>query len=392
MVKKAGKQYGEPLDPQPHVAQLHPPSCLDARAYPLVGASGGSEMESLPDYDVALFVVPAEAYQWIISRLQRQHDTSVNGSARDKVWRARHHGSQTTPADQVLGLTGEHGAGKTWILRHLAENDHRVSPLAVYLDLEQRTTFSGPEIYVDSVERQINERCGDARAILLLDGVPASLDDYLRALESEILKPQLIQRGSLVIMALVQPSRVCWRIPVLRGGEHYLIPPFTRSQTLDQVQRLRKQGLTQNGVKANNIHKSSGGLPLLNHLLATREQDEAFVLLLESWIHRVPIDEREPVRTYVQAVCALDVLEHLKMQRLLDLYYLYRPDERGLPAHAAKARGVLQRYGLAQTMPDSPGHIALVDSVRRAARGVLQVEDRGLYAELEKAARAPETK
>jgi hypothetical protein len=316
----------------------------------------------------------------------------VNGSARDKVWRARHHGSQTTPADQVLGLTGEHGAGKTWILRHLAENDHRVSPLAVYLDLEQRTTFSGPETYVDSVERQINERCGDARAILLLDGVPASLDDYLRALESEILKPQLIQRGSLVIMALVQPSRVCWRMPVLRGGEHYLIPPFTRSQTLDQVQRLRKQGLTQNGVKANNIHKSSGGLPLLNHLLVTHEQDEAFVLLLEYWIHRIPIDEREPVRAYLQAVCAVEVLEHLKMQRLLDLYNLYRPDERGLPAHAAKVRSVLQKYGLAQTMPDLPGHIALVDSVRRAARGVLQAEDRGLYAELEKAARAPETK
>jgi hypothetical protein len=343
-------------------------------------------METVVNYDAKLFVVPEEAHRWALAKVKRWKETQSQGSLKDRLWRARYRGSQAAPGDQVSGLVGERGVGKTWFLRHLAEDDGRVSPEAVYLDLEKRIQFPKPHDFVVSVEDQIRKRSKNGGCILLLDTVPPDLDRHLRALEDAILRPHVTQHGSLVFMALVHPSRVCWRAPVLRGGENYLLFPFHESQTRTQLQKLQKAGLLKNGHNAAKVQEYSGGHPLLNHLLATHEEKEAFESLLRYWFARIPTDERGRVLRYLEAVCVLDVLEHASIQRVLDAYDHYQPDSVRPRAHAGDVRTMLRKHWLARAAPNSPGRIVVVDSVRRAAKEVLKARDADLYAVLDRAA------
>jgi hypothetical protein len=343
------------------------------------------EMEFVPDYSTALFVTPKRTYRGILSRVQWWQQTQPKQPVTDRVWKARHRSLQTVPGDQVLSLVGEQGIGKTWLLRHLAEDDGHVAPMAVYLDLEKRTEFPTPEDYVETVEDQIRQRHCSAGMVLLLDDVPPHLDDHVRALEDAVLRPHLMQRGSLAIMAPIHPSYVCWRAPALRGGEQYRILPFDESQTGEQVRRLQGARLTRNGVNVSDLHEASGGVPLLNYLLATRDRRESFELALEHWLSRVPFEERGCVQTYLEAVCTLDSLEQIKIQQMLDLYGLYRKEDTRVPARAVEVRNLLQKHALAWASPDSWQRIVLAGSVRRAAREVLRARDAELLAMLQRA-------
>jgi hypothetical protein len=343
-------------------------------------------MDFVPNYDANLFVTPQGIYRWMLSRVERWKQAQPQGLATERVWRARHYSLQTSPGDQVLSLVGERGMGKTWLLRHLAEDYEQETPAAVYIDLEERTGFPTPEEYLIVVKDRIRERCGNSTALLLLDAVPPDMDDHLRALEDEILKPHLVRHGSLVIMALVYPSRVCWRAPILRGEERLPLLPFESLRTRDQLRRLQQARLARDRLEASDVLESSGGLPLLNHLLATRDRIEAFELLLKYWLDQVPVDERGRMQSYLEAVCTLDALEYVNIQQSLDLYSRYQADALQYSTHASEVRNLLQKHWLVWSMPDAPGQIFMADGVRRAAREVLKARDSELFARLQQAA------
>jgi hypothetical protein len=343
-------------------------------------------MDFVPDYDAGLFVAPRGMPQQILGKLEWWKQAQPKEPSMHRPWRTRHHGSQTIPGHQVLNLVGEPGIGKTWLLRHLAEDDQHLAALAVYLNLEERVRFSNPEEYVKLVEERIRQSSGGSRILLLLDAVPPYLDDHLRILEDAILKPYTMRPGSLAIMALVHPSHICWRTPALRGGEHCLLSPFDESRTREQLRRLQKAEMASNGVDPSQIQESSGGLPLLNYLLATRDSVESFVLLLEYWLSHVPPDKRPRVQSYLEAVCTLDVLDISRIQQALDLYTRHRADRMGHPVSAGNVRNLLQKYSLARSKPGLPGYIVLSEGVRRAASEVLKARDADLYAALQRVA------
>lgn len=337
-------------------------------------------------YDPNLFVVPREAHRWLLEKVGTWREAASWGPAEPDKWSTAP--SDMAPGDQVLMLVGEHGAGKTWLLRHLAEQEQWAPATAVYLDLAKRLEVAQPSDYAQAAEAEVRARCGAGNAILLLDSVPAHLDEHLRALEDSVLRPHLSHRASLVVMALVHPSHVCWRAPALRAGEQYYLPPFNELQTRDQLQRLVRFVPVREGVEAAELQAASGGLPLLTYLLATHEQTEAFRLLLEYWFSRLPVDERECAWNYLEAVCVLDVLEHAPIQRVLEVYARHRPAAAGFPAHASGVRNMLRKYWLSRPAPDAPGRIVLVESVRRAATQVLQARDAELHTLLCQAARS----
>jgi hypothetical protein len=345
-------------------------------------------MDIVVPYESDLFVVPKQAHRWALEKVKIWQDAAFGLKPEGDAWTASASGSETAPGDQVLTLVGEHGAGKTWLLRYLAETEHRASSTAVYLDLARRSDYPRPADYVGAIESEVRSKCGDENTMLLLDSVPAHLDEHLRTLEDSILRPHLTHRSSLVMMALVHPSHVCWRAPALRGGQRYDLPPFDESETRDQLQRLTKAMPIQKGMEPSRLQAASGGLPLLSYLLATREQTEAFGLLLEYWFFRIPLDERERVRNYLEAVCVLDVLEHASIQRALEVYAHHKPDAVGFPAHAGGVRNILRKYWLSRPFPDSPGRIVLVESVRRAAEQILETRDAELYSQLRTVAQA----
>jgi hypothetical protein len=214
------------------------------------------------------------------------------------------------------------------------------------------------------------------------------LDAYLRALEESVLQAHLAERGALVIMALVHPSRACWRAPALRGGENIWVLPFDPSQTRTQLRGLERAGLARSRLAVSYVQDYSGGLALLNYLLARCEQRHAFELLLDYCFSRIPAHECNRVKSYLEALCVLEVLEHAAIQRVLAVYHRRRPGARLSPTQAGEARNVLRKYWLARSTPDTPGRVVLVESVRRAAREVLKERDAELYAALNEAAHA----
>lgn len=327
------------------------------------------------DYQASLFVARDGVGRWLRSKVD--------------TWQEHRWDAEVAPADRVLFLAGERGAGKTWLLRHLAEDDVQVSPQAAYLDLEERALFSSPERYVEAMEERVQRQLGSEGAILLLDAVPPQMDENLRFLEDAVLRPYAAQRRSLVIMALVHPAQVCWRTPAFQAGERWLFAPFEVKQTRKQLRQLKKVGLAVGRIKAAAVQESSGGLPLLNYLLVTREREAAFEALLEHSFSRVPMDERERVRGYLEAVCLLDVLEHAAIRKMMEMYCNHRPEMAEHPAHAIGVLNLLRKYWLSQSAVDSPGRVVLVGSVRRAAAELLRARDADLHARLEEAARFP---
>ena len=173
----------------------------------------------------------------------------------------------------------------------------------------------------------------------------------------------------------------------MRGGENYLLLPFDEPQTRDQLRKLQKAGLLRNGLKTPDVQEYSGGHPLLNYLLATCKETDAFESLLKYWFSRIPVDERGGVLRYLEAVCVLDVLEYASIQRVLQTYKDHQSNTGRSRAHAGDVQNMLRKHWLARSMPDSPGHIVMVDSVRRAAREILKARDAELYAALDKAAK-----
>ena len=327
------------------------------------------------EYQTSLFVPPDGVYHWLLSK--------VDG------WKAHRLDADVAPADRVLFLVGERGVGKTWLLRHMAKDEPHVSPLAVYLDLDERDRFSSPDRYVEVMEERVERRLGNDGAILLLDAVPPQMDEKLRFLEDGVIRPYAAQRHALVVMALLHPAQVCWRTPAFQAGERWLFDPFKVGQTRKQLQRLDKAGLTIQRVKPAVIQESSGGLPLLNYLLATRDRVEAFEALLEHSFSRVPEDERERVRNYLEAVCLLDVLEHTRIRKMMEIYCRHKPDTMEYPAHAIGVLNLLRKHWLSQSAVDAPGRMVMLASVRRAAIELLKARDADLYAKLEEAARIP---
>lgn len=338
------------------------------------------------EYQANLFVLPKESHRKVLAKVKNWQRRQAKGLSRALSWGGRAQNAPLAPGDQVLNLVGERGVGKTWLLRYLAELDRRISPSAVYLDLEARFEFPNPQGYADAVEGQIRKKCGNGQAILLLDTVPPHLDPHLRALEDAVLRPHLTRHASLVIMALIYPSQSCWRSPALRGGDILALVPFEEQQTNDQLQRLAKAGAIEDALDIAQVQEHSRGLPLLNYLLATRVESDAFNLLLDYWFSRIPGDERDRVLGYLEAVCTLDILEHVSIERSLEVYYRYWAGVSEHPLHPGGIRNLLRKYWLARPAYNKPGRIVLVDSVRHAVCQILKDRDAELYALLRESA------
>ena len=149
---------------------------------------------------------------------------------------------------------------------------------------------------------------------------------------------------------------------------------------------MAKSGAIETSLDVAQVQIHSGGLPLLNYLLATQAELDAFSLLVDYWFSRIPGDERDRVLGYLEAVCTLDILEHVSIERSLEVYYRYWVGVSEHPLHPGGIRNLLRKYWLARPAYNKPGRIVLVDSVRHAVCQILQNRDAELYALLRESA------
>jgi hypothetical protein len=327
---------------------------------------------NLVHYTPQLYVARKGARQWLSSRLNK--------------WKARPRQAQTISGDQALAITGERGSGKTWFLCHLAKDNPEVSPVAAYLDLQDRSNYSTPGEYVRAAESAIQQQVdGQAEEIiLLLDSVPHEMDEYLRELEDNVLRPYLKHRHTLIVMALVRPVQICWRVTALYECETYQLPPFNLKQTKKQLRKLHRASLIVGGFDASSILRDSGGLPFLNYLLVTHNRQDAFRILLRHWFLSIPPADRPRVRQYLEAIWSLDSLEDVSIEKALEVY---RRHSGISPVLAWGVRNLLLKHWLARSSPESPAHITLLPGVRSAIQEEVRTQAPALYTELEEMVR-----
>jgi hypothetical protein len=146
-------------------------------------------------------------------------------------------------------------------------------------------------------------------------------------------------------------------------------------ETRAQLGLLDDAGLARQRTTAAALQDYGGGLPLLNYLLARWQGVHGHSLLLEYVLSRVPAESLQLVRSCLDAVCVLEVLEHEPVEKVLRLYRRLQTGDDGTLVHAVQVRSVLRQHWLARAAPGMPGRIILVESVRRAAREVLRARD-----------------
>ena len=259
------------------------------------------------------------------------------------------------PEERVRGLIGEHGAGKTWVLRQL---HHIHKGRILYIEFSEaienfKGILSGPKA-------------------ILLDAVPPEYKgEKVYAFENYIAN-EVEKGGSLLIMALERPYQICWTNQFLRSFEPMYITLFREKEVEEQLKRLEKIGIrvTRNNVK--DILEKSWGHPCLAYLLATcKDEKQAFRKLLDAYLRYVEPNERDSIEHYLYALCTLDKLEFKPMEKALKEYHQDNPDAPGFPTNPIKVRTLLSRYGF--TYPGPSGVPVLSKALRASAQGLLRL-------------------
>lgn len=133
---------------------------------------------------------------------------------RNKIWLDNPH---LTDAERIFPIYSYPGAGKTWLLKYLAEAEG-----GIYLDFADylNSEYERPESYLSAIKEKLP--LGSRRQLLLLDHVPPPpLHPNLRMIEDEILA-QFLRDGAMLIVAQQNRSYWCWRfihpeVHILRG-------------------------------------------------------------------------------------------------------------------------------------------------------------------------------
>ncbi len=303
----------------------------------------GNTRPRVPDYSPDLFVNREEAIHLVLNKVQGVLRSQPGYPERKRI----------------IVFWGYRGAGKTWLLRRLAETELPRNPdtCSVYINLER---FAGKsresaiqEIIDDIVEaakRHWKGKPGDAIPrppspvpldwlteylqgavtrslashvlVLLVDFVYEADPELLELLEKHVLGPLVANPSAVIVMAGRGQARP-FKDPTLRlQVEDYELKPFDNAEyTQAQLQKQREGAVPY----AKEIHEATLGYPLANVVIpypldraTPAEMKEMIDVLLEpirnsdgSW----PIE-----RTYLEALCVLRTFDEERIPVLLNAY------------------------------------------------------------------------
>jgi len=309
----------------------------------------------IPSYSPGLFVNREEAVNLVVEKVRR-------------IWRGE------PERKRVVVFWGYRGAGKTWLLRHLAETILPGTPnvCAAYINLQdfqakpvedavleivgktlealQRSLGQTPNVPflwkparlpLDEARRYLCEvadrALGTHVLVLLVDFVYEAAPDLLELLEKHVLGPLVVKPR--VVMAMAGRGQANpWKTPQVRilVEEHELKPFGDPEHTREQLGKQRP-GVASH---ADDIHKATLGYPLANVVIpyplekATPAEMRAMIDLLLEPIRRP--DGGWPLeREHLQALCVLRNFDEERIPVLLDAYQYKRVISNIAAYHAA---------------------------------------------------------
>ncbi len=294
----------------------------------------------IPSYSPDLFVNREEAVNLVAEKVRR-------------IWRGE------PERKRVVVFWGCRGAGKTWLLRHLAEKILPEMPnvCAVYINLQDFqdksvedavleivgeivealrrslgqtphfTLLSEPKpLPLDEARRYLCEvadvALGRHVLVLLVDFVYEAAPDLLEVVETHVLGPLVFKPRVVTVMA-GRGQAYPWKTSQLRfEAEDVELKPFDLPKyTREQLEKQRPGVVSH----ADDIHKATQGYPLANVVIphplekATPAEMRAMIDLLLEPIRR-PDGTWPPEREHLEALCVLRNFDEEHIPVLLDAY------------------------------------------------------------------------
>ncbi len=244
---------------------------------------------------------------------------------------------------RTIVFRGYRGSGRTWLLRHLAQELQEVPGVkAQYIDLEQWQGFGLDQAFAEIVD-QVEAQCKDwldrspskdgatpASAfrsalpthlwdllrehvfVLLLDHVYEADHSLLERLEESFLAILAVEPQVLFVVA-GRGDAYLWKTPELRlYTEEHDLPPLDKEYTHEQLLKQNREA----AARAPEIYDISCGYPLSNYLLAGQPASEAMKRTVEGLLDRVPSVDQDCIK----ALCVLRAFNEDHIGALLAAY------------------------------------------------------------------------
>lgn len=346
---------------------------------------------NLPEYEAQWFVDREQELDRVLSKVA----AILAGDLLDK---------------RTLIFTGEHGLGKSWLLRHqyhcVCQNP---SVKSYYLNLALYTAERPPAEALQAICQQlIRHLLGESAlpnatfeeqarylireikqrvlsqhpiVVLFIDSVYESGPQLLQAFEEHILAPLAVETRLLLIMA-GRGVEYPWRQAELRlHAEFITLEPFNADWTRAQISRQ----LPESTVNAQATHQLTLGNPKANWLLARHNNSPlAFDQLINEMLVPISQNSRAMVRTYLEALAVPRAFDRDNAPLLLNAYHA---DQRYLQLTSQEfrtLRDLLLEPGLIAWSTDLGGY-ALSPSTRNLILQFIRASDQARWIRLHQA-------
>jgi hypothetical protein len=302
--------------------------------------------KSIPSspYDPEKFIDREEEINRVISLLQQSH-----------------------PQVRVLVIDGDRGVGKTWLSLHLhrtkfknevrgvkswlfslcspGENyrpegdkpqnneifvreneqidiDRFLSTIIRSLSIELPPNPALVE-RVDAIRRFIQSH-SDERFVLILDSAYESDWKLLEQLETHFLG-NLLTLSNFFVLVTGRGRPYPWKVPYLIEAIRIGLGKFSIQQIQKQLEKFGISSI----LSVDDIYKIGDGWPLFTeHLARAKDRSEALTIAANILFAVVPVQEREQIRKYFEALCSLDGFGETEAELMVNTY-LHSSDQDG---------------------------------------------------------------
>ncbi|MCX7840440.1 MAG: hypothetical protein N2559_13455, partial [Anaerolineae bacterium] len=277
--------------------------------------------------------------------------------------------------------------GKTWLLKHLAEEIPKIGKVSVYLlDIKPDTTVN--KVIEDFRQRLLELKNGLAKTpaemsrqvmqelrallykqflVILVDQAYESDWKLLGEIEEYFLGPLAIEPRVFVVMA-GRGRAYPWKTPELRlYADFKKLGPFTdENQTVEQLDKQAPEGKG----RAKEIHQLSGGNPLANYYLAKGASIDTVINYI---LEVISPESRIKAREYLEALCVLQAFDEERIPAMLAAYYDDSTYLRWRYAQTRPVRDLLVKAAFARWNEDAGGFI-LDSQTQRLVENYLKTE------------------
>ena len=323
---------------------------------------------------------------------------------------------QAQPHIRAIVIDGDRGVGKTWLSLHLhrtifreqikgltswlfslwspgenyfpegelsqenerfAREDEHLSIDGFLSTMIHSLSIEMPDSHVraekvDAIRRYVQEHA-DERFVTILDSAYESDWSLLGQLETYFLG-NLLTLSNFFVIVTGRGRPYPWKIPYLIEAVRFGLGKFS----IEQVQEQLKTFNLSSFLSVQDIYKIGGGWPLFTeHLARAKDRAEAIGIAAHILFTVVPVQEREQVRRFFEALCPLDGFGEIEAALMVRTY-----EEHGVQ----DGRAICRKMNETRLISWKNGRYEMNEPVQKLLRQYLLLMERDSWIRLHCAA------